>query len=90
MAILNFTHQEPVVPSNTLAAPANLGLLIGGGGDVSITTRIPERSARADGTPVWVETTSVIAGVPAGTILPLSAYRINATGTTATGILALR
>jgi hypothetical protein len=66
MATLNFSHAEPITPSNTVPAPANGGILVG------------------------TETTQILTAVTAGTILPISVHRVNATGTTATGVVALR
>jgi hypothetical protein len=50
-------------------------LYVGGAGDVKVTT--------VDGSVL------VFAGVPAGTVLPVAARRVWATGSTATGIVAL-
>jgi hypothetical protein len=91
MATLNFSHAEPITPSNTVPAPANGGILVGTTGDISITTRVPEVGfAPVSGTPRWTETTQILTAVTAGTILPISVHRVNATGTTATGVVALR
>lgn len=67
-----------VVPSNTvdLTKPCR-GLYVGGAGDIMA---VP---LAAPGTAVLFK------AVPAGTVLPIVATRVNATGTTATDIVAL-
>ncbi len=69
---------EAVTPSDTvnLSAPAT-GLWIGGAGAVSV-------QMYGDGATV------VYPAVPAGSILPVQCTRVNATGTTATNIIAGR
>ena len=65
-----------VTPSDSVnLARVTRGVYIGGAGNVS--------ALMADGSSV------AFAGAQAGTILPIRAQRINATGTTATNILAL-
>lgn len=68
---------EPITPSDAADFKRGLTLAIwvGGGGDVAAVTQ--------SGVP------TVFAAVPAGAWLPLAARRINATGTTATGLVAL-
>ena len=60
------------------------GLYIGSGGDVSV-------EMAGDGTPTGglTDATVVFVTVLSGTILPISVTRVNATGTTATSIVAL-
>lgn len=71
----------PVTPSNTtnINLPTGLnftmGLYVGGSGDLSVLM--------SDGT------TATFTAVSAGVVLPLSVKRVNATGTTATGIVAV-
>lgn len=65
-----------VTPSNTVDLPAGCrSLYIGGAGDVAVVGH--------DNVAV------TFTAVPAGTILPLAAKRVNATGTDATLIVAL-
>ena len=65
-----------ITPSDSISLPRiTRGVYVGGAGSVS--------ALMADGT------SAVFAGVQAGSLLPLRATRINATGTTATLILAL-
>jgi hypothetical protein len=66
-----------VTPSNSvdLAAPASGGLWVSGTGNVVL---------------VCGGLTITLTGVAANTRLPFAATRVNATGTTATGIYALR
>ena len=73
-----FLFGEAVTPSDTvnLSAPAR-GLWVGGAGAVSV-------QMYGDGGTV------IYAGVPAGTLLPVQCTRVNATGTTATNIIAGR
>jgi len=73
-----FKWAENVTPSDTvdLAAPAR-GLWVGGAGAVSV-------QMYGDGA------TMIFSGIPAGTLLPVQVTRVNATGTTATNIVAGR
>ena len=66
-----------VTPSDTtdLARPAR-GLYIGGAGDIRLDT-------------VGGQTNVLFAGTVTGSIVPVQATRIRATGTTATNIVAL-
>lgn len=64
-----------VTPSDTTVLGAR-GLWVGGAGAVAVDFR--------DGS-----TGVVFSGVPAGTFLPIAAYRVKATGTTATLIVAV-
>lgn len=69
---------EPVTPSDTDVVEGNpRALYIGGEGNVTITAHLT-----AD--PV------TFVGVPAGFILPVNVYKVMATGTTATNIVALK
>jgi len=72
-----FNQWRPITPSDTVDLPGlTHALWVGGAGDVAAVMQ--------NGTmPV------VLAAVPAGSWLPLAAKRINATGTTATGLVAL-
>lgn len=65
-----------VTPSDSLDLPiASRGLYVGGAGNLAVTTTAGYNATFAD--------------VPAGSIIPLRAARVRATGTTATGIVAL-
>jgi len=65
-----------ITPSDAVdLVAATRGLYVGGAGDVKIIT------AGAD--------TVVFAAVPAGSVLPVQAARVLATGTTATNLVAL-
>lgn len=69
---------KAVTPANSdLPSGVTRALWIGGTGDVAIV-------AENDGT-----TAVTIVGVPAGTLLPVRAKRVNSTNTTATAIVAL-
>lgn len=69
-------HAEAVTPHDSTNLDREMeGLYIGGAGDVVVV--MPDDSA------------ITFAGVPAGTILPVRAKRVNATNTTATNIVAL-
>ena len=50
-------------------------IFVGGGGNLSVLA--------ADGS------TAVLAGVPAGSVLPIAVRRVNASGTSATGLVGL-
>lgn len=65
-----------VTPCDSTLLSGVRALYIGGAGDVSVN--FPGRS-----------TAVVFVGVPAGTVLPVQAMRVRATGTTATSIVAL-
>jgi hypothetical protein len=65
-----------VTPSDSTLLSGVRALYIGGAGDVSVNF---------PGSPTAV----VFVGVPAGTVLPVQAMRVRATGTTATSIVAL-
>ena len=64
-----------VTPSDTTDMRPARALWIGGAGSLVIVA--------ADGS------SATIAGIPAGSLLPIAAKRVNATGTTATAIVAL-
>ena len=72
-----FNLWPSVTPSDTVDLPGGVthALWVGGAGDVA--------AVQQNGT------VGVLAGVPAGSWLPLGVRRINATGTTATNIRAL-
>lgn len=76
-AMDSFNVCAPVTPSDTVDLPRGAagGVWVGGAGDVAVLMG-------ASAAPV------VFAAVPAGTWLPIAARRINATGTTATGLVA--
>ena len=72
-----FNVWTAVVPHNTTdLAVRSEALYVGGVGDVAAVMQ--------DGA------VAVFVGVPAGSILPIICRRVNATGTSATGILSLR
>jgi hypothetical protein len=69
-------HAVAVTPSDSANLPyTTTGLWVGGAGAISLVTAGGE--------------TVLLSGIPAGTILPIQATRIRATGTTATLIVAL-
>lgn len=69
------THVETVTPDNTTELVyVSRGLWVGGAGNIAVLM--------ADGT------TATIAGVAAGTLLPLCVRRVNSTNTTATLMVA--
>lgn len=72
-----FNIWEAVTPSNTVDLPRGLtqAVWVGGGGDVAAVMQ--------NGT------VQVLAAVPSGATIPIAARRINATGTSATGVVAL-
>jgi hypothetical protein len=75
--IQSYNHWRPVTPSDTVDLDrVTQAIWVGGAGDVA--------AVRPDNL-----MPGVIAAVPAGSWLPLATRRINATGTTATAILAL-
>ena len=73
-----FNQWRPITTSDTVDLPGGLthALWVGGAGDVAAVMQNNQ-------VPV------VLAAVPAGSWLPLAAKRINATGTTASGLVAL-
>lgn len=74
----SFNIWEPITPSNTVNLPRGVtgGIWVGATGDVAAV--MPNSTVAV-----------VLAAVPAGSWLPIAAMRINATGTTATGLVAL-
>ena len=77
-ALDSYNVWEPITPSNTVNLPRGVtgGIWVGSGGDVAAVMQ-------NNVMPV------VLAAVPTGAWLPIAATRINATGTTATGLVAL-
>jgi len=74
--ILSYNDWRPITPSDTVDLPrVTTAIWVGGGGDVAAVMQ-------NNLMPV------VLAAVPAGTWLPLAAKRVNATSTTATGLVA--
>lgn len=70
------TGAKSVTPSDSVGmGVTNAGLWVGGAGNLSVLME--------DGS------TATIAGVQAGTLLPIRVTRVNSTSTTATSILAL-
>ncbi|MBA4049013.1 MAG: hypothetical protein C0476_10780 [Sphingomonas sp.] len=71
------TRARPVVPSDTVALPEiPKALYVGAGGTITM------RGALDSADSVW-------AGVPSGSVVPFRPSHVRATGTTASGILAL-
>ena len=70
------TGVEAITPNDSTVLATTRGLYVGGAGNVAIQA--------ADGT------TATLSGVVAGTVLPIQVVKVNATGTTATNIVALR
>ena len=71
-----FNSYPVLTPSDTVDLPAlTQALWVGAAGDVAAVAQNNR--------------VTVFAAVPAGSWLPLAARRINATGTTATGLVAL-
>jgi hypothetical protein len=77
-ALNNYNVWEPITPSDTVNLPGGVteGIWIGGAGNIAVVMQ-------NNVMPV------VLTAVPAGAWLPLAAKRINATGTTATALVAL-
>lgn len=83
-----YTYFEAVTPHDTNPAPAHSALWIGGAGTVVVVTRKP--AAFGPGTPDYADDPTVtFTAVPAGSILPISVYKIMA-ASTATLIIAMR
>lgn len=78
MSTMTATGAVAVTPNDSADLPAGpaRALYIGVTGNVAL---VPNRGG----------TSVTFVGVPSGTILPVQAYRVMATGTTATSILAL-
>jgi hypothetical protein len=75
-SVIPATRGAPVTPSNTTDIETCRALYIGATGDVSVETADPG-------------VTLVFKNAQAGSILPVQVTRVNATGTTATNIIAL-
>ncbi len=71
-----YINAQAVTTSDSTSLVSASHLYIGGAGALSVLTEAGQ--------------TVVFAAVTAGTLLPLSVTRVNATGTTATNIVALR
>jgi hypothetical protein len=70
------TRAAAVVPSDSADLPGHArSLYVAGGGNVAVTTTSGD--------------VVTFSGVPAGSILPVQIRRVHATGTSATGIVAL-
>lgn len=65
-----------VTPSNTTVLPETRGLYVGGTGDVAVVMRSGDAVT--------------FRSVQAGTLIPIRVRQVRATGTTASGIVALR
>lgn len=74
----------PITPSDSVPVDAHEAIYVGGTGNLSVTTRIP------DGQGGFTESTVSLTGIQAGVFHPMAVHRINATGTTATGIVGWR
>ncbi len=70
-----------IVPTNNTQIGPYAGLWIGVGGDVTVVFRNGDGAGGV--TPV------TFSNVPSGTLLPIGVQGVNATGTTASGILGL-
>lgn len=73
-----------ITPHDLNVVPAHEAIYVGGAGDMSVTTRIP------DGSGGFTESTVTLVGLEVGRLLPISAHRVNATGTTATNLVGFR
>lgn len=73
-----------ITPSGNVV-PAHEAIYVGGAGDMSVTTRILDSQSGE-----YVETTVLLVGLTAGRLLPISVHRVNAGGTTATGLVGWR
>ncbi len=72
----NYIHAEAVTPSDTVDLTyVSAVLYVGGTGDLTVITKNGE--------------TVLFQSVPAGTLLPIRASRVKATGTAATKITAM-
>jgi len=69
-------NAESITPSDSGVIESCRGLWVGGAGDITVDFRL-------------AGTNVTIAGVPAGTLLPIDVSRVYSTGTDATSILAL-
>lgn len=72
-----------ITPSDTDVVPAHEAIYIGGDGDLTVTTRIP------DGFGGFTETDVTLKGLVAGRLLPISVYKVKA-ATTATELVGWR
>lgn len=84
-----YTDMEPITPHDTNQAPAHQAIYVGGAGNIVVDV-LDYDDAAPVGTDNQVYTTRTLTAVPVGTILPISVYRVRATLTTATNLMALR
>lgn len=84
-----FQNAAVVTPHDTNPLPQTaMALFVGGAGNIVLVTEGARLAAlMAPGSPA--PATMTITGVAAGTIIPLNTFRVLATSTTATNILAL-
>lgn len=87
--IPSYNQGESVTPDDVNPAPAMYALYVGGAGNITVTFR---RQLPVPGIPATEDSLVdvVLTAVPVGAILPISPFRIKATGTTATLLVALR
>lgn len=70
-------HAETVKPSDSEEYPSPVSIYVGGGGDVSVVPALPVGAA------------AITVTVADGGFVPFMVRKVNATGTTATNILAV-
>jgi hypothetical protein len=84
-----FTDMEVITPHDVNQAPAHQAIYVGGAGNITVTVeRIDDAAPIGTSNKVLVDV--LLTAVPVGTILPISVYRVKATATTATALIALR
>jgi hypothetical protein len=84
-----YTDMEPITPDDANQAPAHNAIYVGGAGNIVVDV-LDHDDAAPVGTSNLVLVTRTLTAVPVGTILPISVYRVRATLTTATNLMALR
>ena len=79
MSYPTYTQATAITPLNT-GIHIHKALFVGTGGNISVNLR---------GGGTGSSNAVVLPNVPTGTILPIHTYKVNATGTTALGIVGL-
>lgn len=81
---MGYNHAFAITPSDADPVPAHEGIYVGGAGNLTVITRVP------DGFGGFTETSSVLTAPVVGQVLPISVHKVMATGTTATLLVGLR
>lgn len=89
-----YTDWAAITPSDANPAIKHNAIYVGGAGNIALRARkqVPNwsQTGSVGDNPQFENHDVVLTAVPVGTILPVSAYQVLATGTTATLLIGLR